>query len=412
VFHGADFDIIWLQKDFGVYVVNLFDTNQASHLLEMRYHSLAYLLKHYCQVDADKKFQLADWRLRMRNELIQNSVTMTYNLLKVTLDRSAEISLQCYETFRYDPSGEGPNGYQKLLAKWNHPLDRQQLAVFKALHAWRDNKAREEDESLAYVLPNDILFTLSEKMPDDSKDITHFCRNIVPPLVRENTLELVSLIADAKNSVLNSPSIFESQPMRIERDIRTATSNNVPILNSKNIKWVLDKSHPKYNVDDYKEKKSVLFGDFYIENEMNETSKKKVSEILSNFTFALPILPKSISYNSNRDNQKSKPIDENSQPIISPVEHIYVPPEARSTKSKGKEREVVVLSQSISKKRQRREDDVEDVTIIEKNEKTFVTETVTPVKAESSKSTNMDTSTSDTPLTKAEKRTRKKMKAI
>ncbi|KAF0521493.1 exosome complex exonuclease rrp6 [Gigaspora margarita] len=380
VFHGADYDITWLQKDFGVYVVNLFDTNQASHLLEMRFHSLAYLLKHYCHVDADKKFQLADWRLRplteeminyarcdthyllyiydrMRNELIQNSVTTTYNLLKVTLDRSAEISLQCYETFRYDPNGEGPNGYQKLLAKWNFPLNRQQLAVFKALHAWRDNKAREEDESLAYVLPNDILFTLSEKMPDDSKDITSLCRNIVPPLVRENTLELVSLITDAKNSVLNSTSNFDNKPVKTEREIRTVTSNSEPILNSKNIKWVLDTSHPKYNADDYKEKKSVLFGDFYIENGVNETSKKKVSEILSNLTFALPVLPKSISYHSNRTGPQPKPMDENSQPIILPVEHIYVPPEARSTKSKGKEREVVVLSQSISKKRQRLEDD-------------------------------------------------------
>ena len=26
VFHGADSDILWLQKDFGVYVVNMFDT--------------------------------------------------------------------------------------------------------------------------------------------------------------------------------------------------------------------------------------------------------------------------------------------------------------------------------------------------------------------------------------------------
>ncbi|CAG8623372.1 950_t:CDS:10 [Dentiscutata erythropus] len=357
VFHGADHDITWLQKDFGVYVVNLFDTNQASHLLEMRFHSLAYLLKHYCHVDADKKFQLADWRLRMRNELIQNSVTMTYNLLKVTLDRSAQISLQCYETFRYDPNGEDPNGYQKLLAKWNFPLNRQQLAVFKALHAWRDNKAREEDESLAYVLPNDTLFTLSEKMPEDSKDITSLCRNIVPPLVRENTLELVSLITDAKNSVLNSTSIFDNQLVKTEREIRTVASNSEPILNSKNVKWVLDTSHPKYKADDYIEKKSVLFGDFCIENGVNETTKKKVSEILSNLTFALPILPKSISYHSNRTGPQPKPVDENSQPITLPVEHVYVPPEARSTKSKGKEREVVIISQSISKKRQRLEDD-------------------------------------------------------
>lgn len=26
VLHGSDYDIEWLQKDFGIYVVNLFDT--------------------------------------------------------------------------------------------------------------------------------------------------------------------------------------------------------------------------------------------------------------------------------------------------------------------------------------------------------------------------------------------------
>lgn len=26
VLHGADFDIQWLQKDFGLYIVNMFDT--------------------------------------------------------------------------------------------------------------------------------------------------------------------------------------------------------------------------------------------------------------------------------------------------------------------------------------------------------------------------------------------------
>jgi exosome complex exonuclease RRP6 len=33
VIHGADFDILWLQKDFGLYVVNMFDTGQASRVL-------------------------------------------------------------------------------------------------------------------------------------------------------------------------------------------------------------------------------------------------------------------------------------------------------------------------------------------------------------------------------------------
>jgi len=33
VFHGADSDVIWLQRDFGVYIVNLFDTGQAARVL-------------------------------------------------------------------------------------------------------------------------------------------------------------------------------------------------------------------------------------------------------------------------------------------------------------------------------------------------------------------------------------------
>jgi exosome complex exonuclease RRP6 len=64
VLHGAQYDIIWLQRDFGIYIVNLFDTYHASHILEMGGHSLAFLLQSYCNVSTDKKYQLADWRVR------------------------------------------------------------------------------------------------------------------------------------------------------------------------------------------------------------------------------------------------------------------------------------------------------------------------------------------------------------
>lgn len=33
VFHGAESDIVWLQQDFDIYVVNLFDTYHASKVL-------------------------------------------------------------------------------------------------------------------------------------------------------------------------------------------------------------------------------------------------------------------------------------------------------------------------------------------------------------------------------------------
>lgn len=64
VFHGAFMDIIWLQRDLGLYVVGLFDTYHASSALGYPQRSLAYLLKSFVDFDADKKYQMADWRIR------------------------------------------------------------------------------------------------------------------------------------------------------------------------------------------------------------------------------------------------------------------------------------------------------------------------------------------------------------
>jgi len=64
VFHGAQHDIEWLQRDLCVYVVNMFDTHEAAKLLNFARLSLAFLMNYYCRVMADKRFQLADWRIR------------------------------------------------------------------------------------------------------------------------------------------------------------------------------------------------------------------------------------------------------------------------------------------------------------------------------------------------------------
>ena len=48
----------------GVYVVNMFDTGQASRVLNYSRNSLAFMMMHQCSVTADKQYQLADWRMR------------------------------------------------------------------------------------------------------------------------------------------------------------------------------------------------------------------------------------------------------------------------------------------------------------------------------------------------------------
>ncbi|KAF9199678.1 exosome nuclease subunit [Haplosporangium sp. Z 27] len=224
VLHGAESDIIWLQRDFGVYIVNLFDTYHASKLLEFGSHSLAHLLKLYADFDADKRYQLADWRIRplpkemlsyarsdthfllyiydrMRNALLDKSNPTTHNLMHATLLRSSETSLKVHEKEFYDAeSGEGPGGWRNMYAKWNRALNNMQFAVFKALHAWRDQTARDEDESIRYVLPNHMLFTLAEKMPEEAANVLGCC-NPVPPPVKMNASDIAYLISRTKASV-------------------------------------------------------------------------------------------------------------------------------------------------------------------------------------------------------------------
>ena len=50
--HGADSDVVWLQRDFGIFIANLFDTGQASRVLALPSHGLAHLLAHFCDVKA------------------------------------------------------------------------------------------------------------------------------------------------------------------------------------------------------------------------------------------------------------------------------------------------------------------------------------------------------------------------
>jgi exosome complex exonuclease RRP6 len=92
VLHGADMDIVWLQRDFGLYVVNMFDTGQAARVLEFPRFSLAYLLDHYCGVTADKKYQLADWRIRpIPGEMLKYAREDTHYLLYIADRLRAEL---------------------------------------------------------------------------------------------------------------------------------------------------------------------------------------------------------------------------------------------------------------------------------------------------------------------------------
>lgn len=64
VVHGGSSDVVWLLRDFGIRLVNIFDTEKACRALNYQQFSLAYLLGRFCNVETDKSLQRADWRTR------------------------------------------------------------------------------------------------------------------------------------------------------------------------------------------------------------------------------------------------------------------------------------------------------------------------------------------------------------
>jgi exosome complex exonuclease RRP6 len=70
------------QRDFGLYLVNLFDTGQAARVLGYPSASLAHLLERHVGVSPDKRYQLADWRLRpLPDDMLAYARTDTHYLL-------------------------------------------------------------------------------------------------------------------------------------------------------------------------------------------------------------------------------------------------------------------------------------------------------------------------------------------
>ncbi|KAJ5095557.1 hypothetical protein NUU61_004913 [Penicillium alfredii] len=247
--HGSTMDIIWLQRDLGLYVVGLFDTFHAASALGYPKRSLKYLLAKFVNFEADKRYQMADWRVRplpsgmfdyarsdthyllyiydhLRNDLIQTS-TPTESHIDYVQERSKNEALQRHERPVYDAeNGYGPGGWYDLLSRNSGTLSREQFAVFKAVHQWRDEVARAEDEGWQCVFPKHVLYRLAQTMP---LDLGTLFRTLSPvtPITKERAPELLDVIKNAKiagatgpewRDVAPPPKIIAKDPLAVDAE--------------------------------------------------------------------------------------------------------------------------------------------------------------------------------------------------
>ena len=216
VFHSPFCDVKWLQKDFGIYLVNIFDTSAAGFLLKKRQFALKEFIELYFNVKINKNYTMADWSVRplkmgmidyarndthyllsiydnLRSELVNKT------LFKVCQDNSNEICKKVYVKPTFDLKASRHRLKNKSYSK-SISLSHRQIKAIDLLSEWRDNLARELDESCEYVLKNEVLFKIGKVMPKNRKELFELLVNLYDESIvqiREN--EILQLVLRARN---------------------------------------------------------------------------------------------------------------------------------------------------------------------------------------------------------------------
>ena len=214
VFHGAEYDVACLKRDFDFQIANLFDTRLALRTLGMQPSGLADVLAQEFGVTLDKRFQRADWAKRpLPAAQLEYARYDTHYLLPLR-DRLAEA---LYLAGRWEeareacthlactvhPSANGnPEGFWGLTNA--RKLEPRQAAALRELFAWRDQTARQLDRPPFKVVGNEALLNLARLQPSDSEGLQHV-PGLVPRLADRYAQPILAALERGRDTPLPHP---------------------------------------------------------------------------------------------------------------------------------------------------------------------------------------------------------------
>ncbi len=174
VFHGADYDVRSLYRDFEIDVHHLFDTQLASMFLGIRETGLDAVLQKRFDVKLDKKFQRKDWSVRpLPAEMLAYAAKDAVYLVRLAEELENELKAksrlfwveeECALLSRVRPPENNGNPLF-LKSKGAGKLKRTELAVLEELLKLRRVIARRKDRPLFKVFGNGSLIKIATRGP-------------------------------------------------------------------------------------------------------------------------------------------------------------------------------------------------------------------------------------------------------
>jgi ribonuclease D len=174
IFHGADYDVRSLYRDFKIKIKNLFDTELACRFLGIKETGLKAVLKAFFEITIDKKYQKKDWSKRpLPKEMIEyasKDVIYLLPLAKILIDKLEEIDRliwvleECHNLSKVRSvlSDEEP---LFLKFKGAGRLKSRGLAVLEALLQYRKAVAEKKDRPLFKIIGNDSIMKIATARP-------------------------------------------------------------------------------------------------------------------------------------------------------------------------------------------------------------------------------------------------------
>jgi len=202
VFHGSDYDVRSLFRDFDIVVHNLFDTELASRFLGFHQSGLDAMLQTFFNVKLEKKYQKKDWSMRpLPKAMITYAAKDVHHLLplanRLKKDLSKKNRLNWVEEECDLLSKVRPNathtGPLFLSFKGAGRLPPEDLAVLEALLIWRKRAARKKDLPLFKVVGNNTLLTLVRTKPQTRKSL-ETCRALSAKQIGMYGLQILNAI--------------------------------------------------------------------------------------------------------------------------------------------------------------------------------------------------------------------------
>jgi len=220
VIYGSEHNIEWLQKDFGIYIINMLDTKKAAGVLYEESVSMAGILKKHCKVDINKECQTADWRIRpLPDDMVKYAREESHYLLYIhdiyrnsLLKRGKNVLEQMYASCTFacktmwypEKHAYRADSYLVCYKKIKGRLNVQQLECFRLLYEWRHNISVEKDMGTGYTLPNKLLIKISKALPKEPEGIIECC-DPLPTLVQENLEDVHKCVLQAIENVPEVP---------------------------------------------------------------------------------------------------------------------------------------------------------------------------------------------------------------